>query len=113
MWTGIEARWQHFSLHLYYRTQQQFCCQRSSWYFQKNVYDRGCRIFGCRLKSNKIDTCSTFPPQQSILATIILITWLLGAPVMSASVEQLSHTQYIRLNGIDTLYLLIATVSTH
>ncbi|XP_064383337.1 uncharacterized protein LOC135331955 isoform X2 [Halichondria panicea] len=46
---------------------------------------------------------------QSILATIILITWLLGAPVMSASIEQLSHTQYIRLNGIDTLYLLTAT----
>lgn len=38
--------------------------------------------------------------------------WLILAPVMSASVEQLTNAQFIRQNGIDTLFLSVATVSS-
>ena len=36
--------------------------------------------------------------------------WLLGAPMMSATVDELSNTLFARRANLDTLYLKIATV---
>ena len=37
--------------------------------------------------------------------------WVFGAPTMSASITQLDNSHFARRQGLDTLYLQIATVS--
>ena len=50
-----------------------------------------------------------FSPQQAFSAGLLLLLWLLGAPVMSASIEQLGHSYCVRSHQLDTLYLEVAT----
>ena len=49
--------------------------------------------------------------KQVLFAGVMLIMWVFGAPTMSASITKLDNSYFARRQGLNTLYLQIATVS--
>ena len=52
------------------------------------------------------------PSQQAIVTGVYLFVWLVTSAFISATVDNISNTKYVRERGVNVMLLMIANVSS-